>query len=404
MDHKKETASLLQQISDELDQFTTNDTNTGLLGGYAGCALFYAYYYQITSRDEHLVKVHEIIQKCLQALSEEPMNGSHCSGIAGVAWCIQHLITMGFIEEDDMSDAFVDIDVIVSDFMEAELSVGRNDFLHQGLGTALYFLERLPNPTAQTHLEKIVSHLKNTAITVPTGITWKDQFSSNSLEQKDRNLFNMGLAHGVPAIIAVLARIYEKGIAVDTIAPLIEGSVKWLLAAKKPGGEKGHSLYPVMVDDANEIVNEAHSRLGWCYGDLGIATTLWGAGERLQRNDYKEEAHNIFKNIAQFRDVKNGAVHDACICHGSAGIAHILQQAAIATGDPLLKEGATDWLQTTLQMNTWTDGPAGFKFYHHPNYTNSYNVLEGIAGIGLSLISFLDTDTKPAWGNCLLIS
>jgi lantibiotic modifying enzyme len=404
MDHKAKVESMLEQISDELDRFVTNDTNIGLLGGYTGCALFYAYYYQITSRDEHLDKVHEIMGKCLEALSEEVLDGSHCSGIAGIAWCIQHLIKMGFIEEEDMIDAFGDIDSVVGDFMEMELSAGRNDFLHQGVGTALYFLERCPDATAIRYLENLVIHLKDTAVILPGGISWKDQFSISSQEQVDRDLFNLGLAHGVPAIIAVLARIYEKGIAVDMVRPLIEDSVKWLLATEKKDGENGQSLYPVLVDAANEVVNNAHSRLGWCYGDLGIATMLWGTGERLQRDDYKAAAHHIFSNIAQHRDVKNGAVHDACICHGSAGIAHIMQQAAIATGDPVLNESAIHWLQTTLQMNTWEDGPAGFKFYHHPAYASSHNVLEGIAGIGLALIGFLDSSVKPDWENSLLIA
>jgi len=149
MDQQQEATSALQRICAALDPFILEDTNTSLLGGYTGVALFYAYYYQLTGNEEHLDKVHHIIEKCLQALSEEPMNGSHCSGIAGVSWCIQHLGTMGFIEADDTDDTFADIDLLVADFMASELAEGRNDFLHHGLGTALYFLERLPAEIAR---------------------------------------------------------------------------------------------------------------------------------------------------------------------------------------------------------------------------------------------------------------
>lgn len=403
MNRKEEAISTLQRICAELDRFIEEDTNTGLLGGYTGVALFYAYYYQLTGKEKHLDKVYQIIEKCLQSLSEEPMNGSHCSGLAGVSWCIQHLSTMGFIEAEDTSDIFADVDLMIAEFMEAELREGRNDFLHHGLGTALYFLERLPAGTAVAQLESLVWHLEETAIVVPGGIAWKDHFSSKSQQHKDKDLFNLGLAHGVPAIIAVLARCYEKGIARESVRPLIENSVQWLLGARNAPGIPEQSLYPVLVDADNKVMGEVHSRLGWCYGDLGIATMLWSTGKRIERSDYQQEAQRMFHHIAGHRNVKNGAVHDACLCHGSAGIALILQQAGISIGDEQLLKASGYWLQTTLQMNTWDDGPAGFKFYHYPGYINSHGMLEGIAGIGLSLISFAAPEIKPAWGECMLI-
>jgi hypothetical protein len=55
-------------------------------------------------------------------------------------------------------------------------------------------------------------------------------------------------------------------------------------------------------------------------------------------------------------------------------------------------------------MKTWKDGPAGFKFYTDSKYENYYGILEGITGIGLSLIAALDPATTPAWDRCLLLS
>lgn len=403
MDYKDDINAVLENISRELDDFTANDNNAGLLGGYTGCALFYAYYYQLTSRDEHLDKVLFIIQKSIQALSEQPLNGSFCSGVAGVAWCVQHLTQMGFIEEDDVEDAFGEIDLMVAAFMEESMLAGKNDFLHEGLGTALYFLER-PLSVAKPILERLVGYLEQSAHRFPAGITWKDMFSSQSEQYPNKDLYNLGLAHGVPAIIAILGRIYEKGIARDRVLPLLEGGISWLMSNKKSHGGGGESWYPVLTEASGVTVGDAHSRLGWCYGDLGIASALLGVGKRLQRADYNEAALVILRDVAEHRDAKNGAVHDACICHGSAGIAHILQQAAIDTGDPVLEKAAENWLQTTLSMNTWKDGPAGYKFFHHPGYYDSYNVLEGIAGVGLSILGFLQPEVKPGWNNSLLIS
>ncbi|MCW3466724.1 lanthionine synthetase C family protein [Chitinophaga nivalis] len=404
MDNKQAAAAVLQQISQVLDDIVTTDTYPGLLGGYTGCALFYAYYYQLTERDEHLEKVHALILKSIEALSAEAMSVAHCNGITGIAWSIQHLIELGFIEEDDIADTFSEIDLIAGRFLTAELAEERLDFLHQGLGIALYLLERLPAEHAATHLTALVQQLEQQAIPLEHGISWRDNFSATSREEKEQPVFNLGLAHGMPAIIALLGRIYEKGIVPERTLPLIEKSVQWLLATRNKEVPAGGALFPVIVDRNNVAINGTQSRLGWCYGDLGIAAVLWQTGVRTGREDYKTEAHLIFKHIVQHRNAENGSINDACLCHGSAGVAHMLLQAFKATGDPLLQQGAEFWLQATLKMNTWEDGLAGYKFLHHPDYVNSHNVLEGIAGIGLALMSFVDDNTVPAWDECLLMS
>lgn len=403
MDQREAAMLLLRRICGELDQFITTGAHAGLLGGYTGAALFYAYYFQLTGEEQHLDKAAAVVEKCLSALSDTPMDGSHCNGLSGIAWCLQHLGAIGLLDTADTADAFTEIDAGVADFMAAELEGGQNDFLHQGLGGALYFLERWPAMEAAAPLEGLIQHLEDTALTLTGGIAWKDNFSSASEANKDQDLFNLGLAHGVPAIIAVLARCYEKNIARHRVLPLLDGSISWLLQTRNLASPVGQSLFPTLVNASGDVAGAAHSRLGWCYGDLGIAATLLGAGHRLQRGDYQHEALQVFRQVARERNVKNGAVHDACMCHGSAGIAHILQQAGLYYGDEQLLSASQYWWKTTLEMNTWADGPAGFKFYHHPDFVSSHNMLEGITGIGLSLISFADTSIKPAWQESLLI-
>jgi len=42
---------------------------------------------------------------------------------------------------------------------------------------------------------------------------------------------------------------------------------------------KSISLYPHTVDDGKIVI--PNSRLAWCFGDLGIATSIWQAGKSL---------------------------------------------------------------------------------------------------------------------------
>src|SRR5258705_6262556 len=100
MDNAKQTGKVLQQISKVLDTFVEEESHPGLLNGYSGAGLFYAYYYHLTGKKKHLQQVHNIMLKSMQALSEQELILSHCSGVSGIAWCIQHLIQAGFAEGD----------------------------------------------------------------------------------------------------------------------------------------------------------------------------------------------------------------------------------------------------------------------------------------------------------------
>ena len=56
-----------------------------------------------------------------------------------------------------------------------------------------------------------------------------------------------------------------------------------------------------------------------------------------------------------------------------------------------------------LKMAKFKDGLAGYKMWNIDNYKNESNLLEGIAGIGLALLSSI-SDEDPSWDECLLLS
>ncbi|QHS62290.1 lanthionine synthetase C family protein [Chitinophaga agri] len=403
MDYKKSAGKTLQRISIALDSFTENSASPGLLGGYTGAALFYAYYYQLTKKRKHLSKVHHLLEQAVHDLAGTALPYNYCNGIAGIVWGIQHLVKAGFAGDEGLEDIFEDVDAILGEEMISTLQQGGHDFLHQGLGIALYFLERTQYPLAVKWLEAAVDALQDTAIETLEGITWQDHLTGLTDRPANETSFNLGLAHGVPAILSILGMIHNKGIAVVQTAALLRKGLNWLLDCKNPPDKTAISLYPALVDIQHTALTGHQSRLGWCYGDLGIATLMLNAANWLSDNTYKTYALDIFHHTLQHRNAQNGSVHDACLCHGSAGIAHIYRRAWLQTNDPALLNGATHWLQHTLQINTHQDAPAGFCFYGKGAYENSYGMLEGIAGIGLSLIAAIDPDTDPAWDRCILL-
>lgn len=384
--YQKRVTHILKDISQQLDQLLKKDHQPGLLGGHTGCALFYAYYYQLTGKEKYLDKVHELVLSSIEAMSSHSLLPTHCNGIAGMVWCVQHLMNQGFVD-GDMEDIFADVDVLLGNQMIADLNNKQYDFLHEGLGIALYFLEK---ETPSSWLSQVVHALEATAIHLPHGISWEDHFARHTVPTlPDEPCYNLGLAHGMPAIIGILSRIKAKGI--DT-GDLVEKGLDWMLSVSNSPGVS--SLYPTVVNNAGVALTTSHSRMGWCYGDLPVAMTLLHGG-------YREQAYEILAHSVQNRDIKNGMVHDTCICHGSAGIAHIFNRAYLQTQEPLFQQGAEKWLQHTIDLY---ESPAGVGFYVDGKYEIKEGLLEGIAGVGLALIAAIDKDTDPAWDRCILLS
>jgi lantibiotic modifying enzyme len=372
--------------------------------GRSGIALFYAYYYRLTGKESYLETLGAQITRCIEDLLKEYPGYNHCNGLAGIAWALQHLVNIGIADAEDFEELLNSCDNVLSNYMDAELAENGYDFLHEGLGVVLYFLERMPQEKAQLQLEKAVQYLEKAARQHTSGIRWQDIFTTKEKGYENKELYNLGLAHGTPAILIVLGMLHEKGIMPEVTSRLITGGVQWLMAARYTTDNESMALYPTTVDRENKPTNINGSRLGWCYGDLGIAHTLLYAGTRLDNEEYKTKAYSLFEHILRHRNKENGSIVDACFCHGSAGIAQMYRRAYLSSGRNNLLEGAMLWTKETLRMNSWADGAAGFKYHMQGSDDNSYHLLDGIAGIGLSLIAEIGGDEASAWDRCFLLS
>ncbi|MBC7978607.1 MAG: lanthionine synthetase, partial [Myxococcales bacterium] len=154
-------------------------------------------------------------------------------------------------------------------------------------------------------------------------------------------------------------------------------------------------------DAADRAQGLATSRLGWCYGDLGVAIALQRIGRALGERDCRDEAAATFAHTASQRTPTNGMIADASLCHGSMGVSHIFRRAFQATGHADLEAAADHWLTHTLAL---ADTEVGFQARRADAYIDSYDLLQGLTGIGLGLLAAVDRETAPDWDRCLLLS
>ena len=125
----------------------------------------------------------------------------------------------------------------------------------------------------------------------------------------------------------------------------------------------------------------------------------------MHRQDWIDKALEVLIFAAtKRRDLQQNRVRDACFCHGTAGIGHIFYRMWWNTRMPEFKDVANYWFNETLKMSKFEDGLAGYKVWHtEDGYVNQMGILEGIAGIGLALLSYY-YDMEPTWDECLLLS
>ena len=202
------------------------------------------------------------------------------------------------------------------------------------------------------------------------------------------------------SIAIFLSRLLQLDINPEgKVRKLLEGTLHYILRQRID--EKIYDCYfPSTSLENPGPVNI--SRLAWCYGDLGIGIALWHAGKALGRKELIDYAIEIFEFSATRKDLKSNYVWDAGLCHGSAGITQVFFRMWQETRLPSLQSAYEYWKNQTSLFANRPEGPAGYQSYDptQQSWETKYYILEGVAGIGLTLLSPLHS----AWDEILLLN
>jgi len=213
--------------------------------------------------------------------------------------------------------------------------------------------------------------------------------------------YNLGLAHGIPGVIAFLGSVLDRGFVPDKVDPMLRGSVDWLMQQRRAFG-------PVdVLDHTLQVRPNARQRLAWCYGEAGVATALLIAARALRDAALERHALTSARAAARMESGATGVV-DASLCHGSGGLAHIFRRLHRATNEPEFERAANAWIDRTLAFREPNTGLAGFQFYDAtPEGKLAWQVrpgvLMGVSGVGLALLGALDPSLS-AWDRALLVN
>jgi hypothetical protein len=368
-------------------------------------AVLFAYLSRARGSAQDGARAARYLEMAVEAAAATPLVPSFYAGLAGVGWAAAQLQKVLELELDEVGS---EIDLALWDHLEEQGWSATYDLIGGVIGIGAAALERLPNPAARSCLDWIIGYLEHTVEHCPAGVTWRTDpawLPSEDRAQHPREYHDLTVAHGVPAVAAMLARAAARGIQSERGWLLCEGAVSWLQAqeARYPSG------LPYMVEPEGSAgtVAAPPARLAWCQGDLGVAAVRLVTASAAGRPDWAHSAHALARRAAGRAPLSAG-VSDACFCHGAAGVGHLFNRLYQATGDASLGDAARFWFDQTLALRQPGRGIAGFAT-RVPEADDSVRwapmpgLIDGASGIALALLAAASPH-EPSWDGILLVS
>ncbi len=367
-----------------------------LIDGQLGFALFFDMASRLTDgrHDEDMVQsLMKAMESFAHARRKNP--GLHV-GLGGLGWTALHLAARH--EGLDVEELCTEVD----EALEAALrSSGPHacDLRESLSGFGLYALKRLPHPTGQRLLELVVDRLEETAAPAPGGLSWPLPRPFWSLHGPEatfpQGLYNVGVAHGVPSALAVLAAAHRLGIAREKAERLLRGGFGWMEHLAAP---EGHPAFPHYLHGTERFTDE---RFAWCVGNPGITNALWWAAHVWGEPTWEARTLQWASHVAREALERPPSI-SSNLCCGTAGAALLFLRLFHATRQPVFEEAAVRWVRHTLALRRPGEGVGGFSFEQQAQRPVP-GLQFGATGTALALLAAA-SDLAPDWDAAFLFS
>lgn len=218
------------------------------------------------------------------------------------------------------------------------------------------------------------------------------QFLDSDKERYPKGNFNIGLAHGIPGILAFLSVAMLRGIIVEGQQEAIEYITSWIVRHRRE--ENGIYCWETMLPFENETDGKntpiKFHRAAWCYGVPGIVRALYLAGKATKNTWIKEFSLESFRSVFKCKR-ESWLLPGPSICHGICGLLLITWQMAKDSRLPDLMEQVPAIEEILLEYYQ-SKHPFGFKDYDLTKtgtyaHLDKVDLLEGACGILLTLLS-----------------
>jgi lantibiotic biosynthesis protein len=301
-------------VNEVVDEFEPQDRWS--LQGLGAKSLLEARLEGLTGDVKWKRSAHDTLAQTFELLSAASFFsiGLH-SGVTGIGW-VARLVNrrLGWADQFDVSD----VDDMVLDYLSSPESWdGDFDILAGATGCAVYAFEHPDRRLRLEMLDAYVSLLSSRAEPDERGVWWKTPASvleGRQLNGYPSGGFDMGLAHGVPGVAAMLSRMAAAGTDFPDLTRLLGGSVAACRSELRIDPRTDREVIGYFRGD------EATARCAWCYGEPGLVVALGAAGKALGDRRLRDKARMLFRSSVSRSDHSTLQVDDICLCHGWTGL------------------------------------------------------------------------------------
>jgi lantibiotic modifying enzyme len=383
--------SILSNLYSELDW---NYKDKSLFSGVAGIDLFHFLYCKHFKGGELDDKFTNSMQELI-IVANDIENLSFAGGKSGINWYYSFLFNNDVLELHDFRLLTNDVKMLEM----AAVHYLKNDYydpLHGGLGIARQLINVSEKKPRRLFYNKVFIELDRI---FAKGNNMFRHFDI-SYGLLDLQKTNFGLSHGLAGILKFCLECYNKNICSDAAYEYAYKITNFLSSNMEMGNERYY--FPSILDHTRS--KQQPSRLAWCYADIGIGFILFQAGKIFKDIKILSLALQILRNSTSIQEQQETRVCDAGFCHGAAGIAYVYKKLWVETSELIFLTACDFWIEQTIEYSKHTDGIGGFKAYDlkASSYKTNPGLLEGSAGIGLVLLSYLTNDFS--WDYCVMLN
>lgn len=379
----------------------TGSTRSGVTG-LAGNALLAGYVYLATEENWARDAMDGYLAQAAAILASEIARPGLIAGATGLAWVMLHLNAR--VHGRMCHEEVTEIDEFAQHYVSADGWDGSIDLVTGLTGIGVYALSHPREQVRDKLLAQVMQRLRESARSIGDYFAWVTlpAFGGRAMARiAPEGSLNLGMAHGVPGVVAFLAScVRQGGPCSEDARRLLDRSLPWLLDSAVV--DAGRAAYPYCVEDPTP------ARCAWCYGEPGVSLCLALCADALGSPAHARRAQDLIRYSVQREDRRALQIEDAGLCHGSTGLAHALTRLrpkVQPSGDAWIERQALHWYDVTLDacdrsehQNTGRD----LQFPGHPAWTGE-GLLDGGVGAGLALVSAA-TSISPAWDQLLLMS
>jgi lantibiotic modifying enzyme len=385
-----------------------------LASGYTGIALFYRYLAEAMPRGGWENVAHQYIRLAAKHTHTDPLrNAGLYSGSAGLGYA---LLSLSELDSRYRLPARRTYETIATQALGINISmatdsqlVNESEFdVISGAAGTLAVLLAMPQPShnVESAIRRLISAL--TVLCAPTDHAerqnWLVPSRITASAKEGRVEYNVGLAHGVLGVAAVLSAAHKRGYETDGMIAAIDNVYSWF-ARQRIQGPVGvtwpHEVPAESGPSGGGMYDSRSTRCSWCYGTGGAARVLWQASGSLAV-DMRKLALEAIESVIPYQPAELG-LDGPSLCHGTAGMLMIYLRFANELHCENFDSAITLFTSALIAACD-----AEFPFYVQDprpdgEYVDEPGFLTGAAGVGLALLA-ASTGLEPRWDRMMLLS